>query len=50
VPTASVVDVTVAVAGEMAGRDGNVVEVLTSETADLAAGVHVDARFDVRRR
>lgn len=37
VPTASVVDVSVAVTAEGAGADGGVVEILTSDVADFRA-------------
>lgn len=47
---ASVVDATVAAAGEAVGADGNVVEILTSDEPDMAAlAAHVTARFDIRR-
>ena len=49
VAKASVVDATVAVVAELIGQDGNVVEVLTSDVADMGAlGQHVAATFDVR--
>lgn len=48
VPRASVVDAAVAVAAERLGRDGNVVEVLTSDSNDMRAlAQHLHARIDV---
>jgi hypothetical protein len=50
VPTASVVDATVAGAAEQAGQDGNVVEVLTSDLKDLRAlAGSVDASLEITK-
>jgi hypothetical protein len=48
VPRASLVDAAVAIAAERLGRDGNVVEVLTSDSNDMRAlAQHLHARIDV---
>ena len=48
VPRASVVDATVAVAAELAGADGHVVEILTSDVPDLDdLGANLRATVDV---
>lgn len=50
VPDASVVDAAVAVAAERAGRNGGVVEILTSDVADLRnLSASVQARVDIVR-
>ena len=50
VPRASVVDATVAVAAEIVGARGGVVEVLTSDQRDIVAlGMHLRATLDVIR-
>ncbi|MHB8506189.1 MAG: hypothetical protein ACYDEN_10830 [Acidimicrobiales bacterium] len=50
VPSASVVDASVAVAAERAASRGGRVEILTSDPADLhALAAHLQGRFDIRR-
>jgi hypothetical protein len=50
VAAASVVDAAVALAAERVGRGGGVVEVLTSDIADLQnLGSHIEAHIDVVR-
>lgn len=50
VPSASVVDATVATAAEDAGGDGNLVEVLTSDVKDLRAlAGHLNAVLDITK-
>jgi hypothetical protein len=50
VPVASVVDAAVAVAAERAGGSGGVVEILTSDVADLRdLSANVQARVDIVR-
>ena len=50
VPDASVVDAAVAVAAERAGESGGVVEILTSDVADLRdLSANIQARVDIVR-